>query len=214
MAFGEVDGEPPTKLMTRMRKTSAKAATTKPKTKAPVPDVGKILRHLRARHRVTVRGLAESSGLSPSFVSAVERGESDISLGRLARVAQFFDLDLGAFLGFSAQLSRPNFVGKENRSSVKRGRGVDYQALHLPGIDLDLVIVRMAPYSAFSSELAHEGIDVVYVLEGEVVMRVDGVDYPMAADACCVYSAGYSHAMRNDSARPACVVALTTARMN
>ncbi len=183
-------------------------------TNAQLPDVGKILKHLRARHRVTVRDVAERSGLSPSFVSAVERGESDISLGRLARLAQFFEQDLGAFLGFSTQLSHPNFVGKESRSKVKRGRGVDYQALHLPGIDLDLVIVRMAPHSAFRSEIAHDGIDVVYVLEGDVVLRVDGVDYPMSGDACCVYAAGYAHAMRNESARPACVVALTTARMN
>jgi hypothetical protein len=36
----------------------------------------------------------------------------------------------------------------------------------------------------------------------------------MAPDACCVYSAGYSHTIRNDGSRPACVVALTTARMN
>lgn len=197
-----------------MTKKMRVAKTSKNKAATAVPDVGKILKHLRTRHRVTVRDVADRAGLSASFVSAVERGESDISLGRLARIAQFFDQDLGTFLGFSTQLSRPNFVGKESRSSVKRGRGVDYQALHLPGIDLDLVIVRMDPHSAFSSELVHEGIDIVYVLEGDVVLRVDGVDYAMGPEQCCVYSAGYSHALRNDNAKPARVVALTTARMN
>ncbi|MGH7737807.1 MAG: cupin domain-containing protein [Candidatus Tyrphobacter sp.] len=190
-----------------MRRSSKRQAP------APVPDVGKILKSLRARHRVTVREVAARSGLSPSFISAVERGESDISLRRLARLAQFFEHDIGAFLGFSAQLSRPNFVRKESRSSVKRGRGVDYQALHLPGIDLDLIIVRLAPSAAFQKPLTHEGIDVVYVLEGTIVLDVAGEEYPMAADDCCVYSAGYPHGVRNGPAAPARIVALTTARM-
>ncbi len=144
-----------------------------------MPDVGKILKRLRARHKVSIRDLAEQSGLSPSFLRAVERGDSDISLGRVARLAQFFQYDLGSFLGFTAHLSRPNFVRKESRNRINRGRGIDYEALHLPGIDLDLIQVTLAPHSRFRNELAHEGIDVVYVLEGAVVLNVDGTDYPM-----------------------------------
>ncbi len=185
-----------------------------PKTSAPVPNVGKILKHLRARHRVSVRDVAERSGLSPSFISAVERGESDISLGRLARLAQFFEQDLGAFLGFSTQLSRPNFVRGESRTRVNRGRGVSYHVLHLPGIDLDFIVVRMAPHSAFKNELAHEGIDVLYVIEGDAILRIDGADYPMTTDDCCVFAAGYRHGLRNDSARPASLIAVTTGRMH
>ncbi len=185
-----------------------------PKTKAaPAPDVGAILKRLRYRNGVTVRDLAKASGLSASFIRAVERGDSDISLGRLARLAQFFEYDLGSFLGYSAQLSRPNFVIPETRKKVNRGRGVDYEALHLPGIDLDFIMVRFDPHTKFKNELAHEGIDVVYVVEGTIVLVVDGVDYPMAAGDCCVFSAAYPHLVRNDSGRRATAVSLTTGRM-
>jgi transcriptional regulator with XRE-family HTH domain len=185
-----------------------------PPTKAPpAPDVGAILKRLRDRNGVTVRDLAKASGLSASFIRAVERGDSDISLGRLARLAQFFEYDLGSFLGYSAQLSRPNFVIPETRKKVNRGRGVDYEALHLPGIDLDFIMVRFEPHTKFKSELAHEGIDVVYVVEGNIVLVVDGVDYPMTAGDCCVFSAAYPHLVRNDSGRRATAVSLTTGRM-
>jgi transcriptional regulator with XRE-family HTH domain len=185
-----------------------------PKTKAaPAPDVGTILKRLRDRNGVTVRDLAKASGLSASFIRAVERGDSDISLGRLARLAQFFEYDLGSFLGYSAQLSRPNFVTPETRKKVSRGRGVDYEALHLPGIDLDFIMVKFDPHSQFKSELAHEGIDVVYVIEGSIVLVVGGVDYPMAAGDCCAFSAAYPHLVRNDSGRRATAVSLTTGRM-
>lgn len=178
-----------------------------------LPDVGKILQRLREQRNVTVRELAESSGLSESFIRAVERGESDISLGRLARLAQFFEYDLGSFLGFTSHLSRPNFVRKENRATINRGKGVKYEALHLPGIDLDFVTVELGPHSKLKNELSHEGIDVVYVTQGEVVVVVDGVDYPMNERDCCVFSAAYRHRVRNDSNHPASIVSITTGRM-
>lgn len=195
------------------KRSKATEEDSRPPLDGSVPDVGKILQRLREQRNVTVRELAEKSDLSESFIRAVERGESDISLGRLARLARFFEYDLGSFLGFTAQLSRPNFVGKESRVAINRGRGIKYEALHLPGIDLDLVIVDLAPHAKFKDERIHEGIDVVYVTRGEVVVVVDGIDYPMSEKECCVFSAGYRHRVRNDSARPASIVSITTGRM-
>ncbi len=201
-----------------MKRPARKRATNeiednRPPSDGSVPDVGKILQRLREQRNVTVRELAEKSGLSQSFIRAVERGESDISLGRLARLASFFQYDLGSFLGFTSGLSRPTFVGKESRATINRGRGVKYEALHLPGIDLDLVVVEIAPHSKFKDELSHEGIDVVYVTKGDAVLVVDGVDYPMSEDECCVFSAGYRHRLRNDSSKPASIISITTGRM-
>jgi transcriptional regulator with XRE-family HTH domain len=195
-----------------MPRRSPKENNAKPKVSA-LPDVGSILKRLRDRNGVTVHDLAKASGLSASFIRAVERGDSDISLGRLARLAQFFEYDLGSFLGYSAQLSRPNFVMQETRKKVNRGRGVDYEALHLPGIDLDLIMVKMAAQTKFKNELTHEGIDVLYVIEGDIVLVVDGTDYPMTTGDCCVFSAAYPHSLRNDSGRGANVISLTTGRM-
>lgn len=191
-----------------MKRTAKEASND-----ASVPDVGKILQRLREQRNVTVRELAESSELSESFIRAVERGESDISLGRLARLARFFEYDLGSFLGFTSKLSRPNFIGKEKRASINRGRGIKYEALHLPGIDLDFVNVELAPKSKFKDEMSHEGMDVVYVTQGEIVLVVDGVDYPMNEGECCVFSAAYRHRIRNDSNRAASIVSITTGRM-
>jgi transcriptional regulator with XRE-family HTH domain len=202
--------------MQRVRKKRAKADAdldNRPPTDGSIPDVGRILQRLREQRKVSVRELAEKSGLSESFIRAVERGESDISLGRLARLARFFEYDLGSFLGFTSKLSRPNFVGKESRATINRGRGVKYQALHLTGIDVDLVLVDLAPHSKFKDEITHEGIDVVYVTQGEVVLVVDGADYPMSESECCVFSAAYRHGIRNDSGKPASIISITTGRM-
>ena len=178
-----------------------------------IPDVGAILERLRTQRGMTVRDLAEQSGLSASFIRAVERGDSDISLGRLARLAHVFHYDLGSFLGFTATISRPSFITGENRKRISRGKGVDYEALHLPALDLDLVIVKLGPGAAFKDTLTHEGIDVVYVVEGDVVLVLNNVDYEMTTGDCSVFSAGFPHKLRNDSNGEVTAISITTGKM-
>jgi transcriptional regulator with XRE-family HTH domain len=177
------------------------------------PDIGQILKRMRTQRKLSIRDVADGSGLSASFLSAVERGESDVSIGRLARIAEFFDQDLGSMLGYSTRLSRPAFVTKSDRVTLNRGRGIRYELLRLPGLSLELAAISFDPRSAFRDELAHEGVDTIFVTSGEIVLRVNDVDYPMRAGDCAVYSAGFTHTMRNDTARPATAVGLTTARM-
>ncbi len=177
------------------------------------PNVSQILKRMRTTRKLSIRDVAEGSGLSASFLSAVERGESDVSIGRLARIAEFFDQDLGSMLGYSTRLSRPGFVGKSDRVFMNRGRGVRYELLRLPGLNLELVVISFEPRSAFRDELTHEGIDTLYVTGGELVLRVNDTDYPMRAGECAVYSAGFAHAIRNDSQRVASAFGITTARM-
>jgi transcriptional regulator with XRE-family HTH domain len=199
--------------MSSPRSKKSRAASSDDEAPVAIPDVGKIIERLRAQRGISVRELAEESGLSASFIRAVERGDSDISLGRLARLAHVFHYDLGSFLGFTSKLSRPSFVTGTDRKRVNRGRGVSYEALHLPALDLDLVIVGLEPGASFKSELSHEGIDVVYVTDGEIVLVVNGTDYPMTSGECCVFSAGFAHKLRNDSKRPASAISVTTGRM-
>ncbi len=50
--------------------------------------LGRTLRTLRAARGLRLADLASESGLSASFLSQVEQGRSDISVGRLMRIAQ------------------------------------------------------------------------------------------------------------------------------
>lgn len=178
-----------------------------------VPNVGQILKRMRIQRGFTVREVAEASDLSSSFLSAVERGASDISLGRLSRLAQFFEHDIGSLLGYSTRLGEPRFVDKLDRVQINRGKGVEYELLRLAGLNLELQRVVLEPRSGFRDELIHEGVDIILVTEGRIVLSVNSNDYPMVAGECAMFGAGFSHKLRNDSGRRATVVALTTGRM-
>lgn len=177
-----------------------------------LPDIGKILKRMRTQRGLTIREVAEASNLSPSFLSDVERGDSDISLGRLARIAKVFDHDVGSLLGYSARLGKPTFVSKMDRRFINRGKGVKYELLHLPGVNLELQLISLEPKTRFREEMAHEGIDVVLVTSGELTLSIDDVDYTMPAGECAVYAAGFRHKLRNDSSQRTTVVAVTTGR--
>jgi transcriptional regulator with XRE-family HTH domain len=178
-----------------------------------IPNVGQILRRFRKQHKLSIRQVAERSELSQSFLHAVEHGESDISLGRLVRLARVFGYDIGSFLGFTTRLSKPNFIGRHDRSLVDRGKGVRYESLRLPGIEFELETVEFAPRSAFRNELSHEGIDVIYCTRGELVLVFNGTDYAMGAGDCCVFSAAYPHKIRNDSKETSALIGFTSGRM-
>src|SRR4051812_17033915 len=49
--------------------------------------VGARVRHARAERRLTMREVAERSGLSVRFLSQLEAGDANIAIGRLAAVA-------------------------------------------------------------------------------------------------------------------------------
>jgi XRE family aerobic/anaerobic benzoate catabolism transcriptional regulator len=61
-------------------------------------DVGRRVRELRDRARLTQRALAERSGVSPRYLAQLEAGDANISLERLTDVAQALGTTLAALL--------------------------------------------------------------------------------------------------------------------
>lgn len=164
-----------------------------------LPRVGQVLRHLRQRQSMSLTDVSERSRLSISFLSAVERGQSDISLTRLDRLAQVLGHDLGSLLGYTVQRSTPSFLDDRGRLVVDRGEGIDYRVFRLPGLNLELITASFEPDSEFRDAIAHEGVDIVYMLQGELVLQYDGIDYPMRGGDCTLYSGAYPHRFRNES---------------
>jgi len=175
-----------------------------------LPNVGAFLYRLRSLQGLTLQEVADATDLSPSFLSAVERGQSDIALRRLARLAHLYNHDIGSLLGYSARRAKPQFVTSSDRLKVDRGEGIEYSVIRLPGVGFEFITATFAPRTAFRDEIMHEGIDIVYVTQGNVVLVYHGEEYQMKTGDCTVYSGAYLHRFRNDSDSPAQWVSVTT----
>jgi transcriptional regulator with XRE-family HTH domain len=174
------------------------------------PDIAGVLRSLRKQSGLSLGQVAKASGLSASFLSAVERAQSDISVQRLARVAAVYNHDVGSLLGYSERRTTPRPVPDQDRVRIDRGEGIEYEALRFPGAGFELFICTFSPHTTYSSPLTHAGFDVCYVLEGTLVLVFDGEDYIMYKDDCLTWPGSYPHLLRNDTGRRARLAALGT----
>jgi transcriptional regulator with XRE-family HTH domain len=175
-----------------------------------LPNVGEIILRLRLGRGLSLQDLAERTGLSPSFLSAVERGRSDIALRRLARIADAFGHDVGSLLGYTARRAKPMFLDGSHRRKVDRGPGVEYQQIALPGVDFELVAVDFAPGASPPDEMSHGGFDIVYVTSGVLTLVYNDISYRLPTGTCALYSSGYPHLIRNDTKSPASLVGVAT----
>jgi transcriptional regulator with XRE-family HTH domain len=178
----------------------------------PGPDVsvGVIVRRLRQQRGLSLEELAAASGVSASFLSAVERGASDIAVGRLSRVAAAFGLDLVTFLGYFSTPGKPRIFTVADRIPVDRGEGIEYYHLPVPGADAEVVSATFAPRAGFRDAMTHAGLDIVYVVRGELVLIYDNVEYTLSCGEVGVWPSSHPHSFRNDGDTPAEFFAVAT----
>ncbi|MGA4837932.1 helix-turn-helix domain-containing protein [Streptomyces sp. G45] len=170
------------------------------------PPPGQVLHRLRTQRGMSLRQVAAECGLSVSFLASLERGETDIALERLGRLAKVFGHDVGSFLGFSRGPALPSLFPREEQETLHRAPGVVYRVLRSPDLGYQVVTGDFAPHSGLTEDLQHEGTDLVMVTRGTLVARYDGVDHELRAGDGVQWSAGRPHTFRNDGDVPAQMV--------
>src|SRR4051812_3338279 len=81
-------------------------------------DLGTRLRSLRAERGLSLSQLESATKISSSFLSLVESGKSDITISRLVRLADFFDVELSDLVEGSRVERRPLEVIRDGEGSV------------------------------------------------------------------------------------------------
>jgi transcriptional regulator with XRE-family HTH domain len=81
-------------------------------------DLGTRLRSLRSERGLSLSQLEAATNISSSFLSLVESGKSDITISRLVRLADFFDVELGDLVEGSRVERKPLEVVRDGEGSV------------------------------------------------------------------------------------------------
>ena len=87
----------------KARKTNSRRRSLSPSQEPPSPTTHKTelaarLKQLRAEHGLSQSQLARATGIFSSFLSLIEQAQSDITIGRLVRLAEFYDVELADLL--------------------------------------------------------------------------------------------------------------------
>jgi DNA-binding transcriptional MerR regulator/quercetin dioxygenase-like cupin family protein len=154
--------------------------------------VGNKLRMLRRRQNLSLRAVAAMTGLSPSSISALERGLSSPTVGSLHRLAIALDTTVPALMGTPAPHERL-VVRPHERNLLFGAPGVRMENLYDVDTTLQSMLITVEPGASSHESYAHEGEEVLYMVEGELDITLDEIE---------TYRLGPGDAMTFRSTRP------------
>src|SRR2546421_10048949 len=97
-----------------------------------IPPVGPRVRALREAEGLSLRDLAERSGVSAPMLSQVERGETSPTLAVASRIASGLELKLSQLLRLDEDGAVTVVRRGERRKGPARGKGHSYEILTPP----------------------------------------------------------------------------------
>lgn len=166
-------------------------------------NLGATLRGIRTSRRLSLAEVAEATRISPSFLSLVELGKSDITIGRLTRLAEFYKISFAELLGGDEVSDAEVVRTHEQRLIHSPAEGID---IYLLTADTRRTMMPMLLVFEPSAELAeygrHEGEEFVHVLEGSLVLEIEGAEPRLIETGdSAYYSAERPHLFRNANSK-------------
>ncbi|MFZ5781713.1 MAG: helix-turn-helix domain-containing protein [Pseudomonadota bacterium] len=202
-----------------MRKTekNRKTAGRKPLSPAEIGtgSLGSIIRKARLGKGMVLQDLADKADLSISFLSQVERNLLTPSISALKRIADVLDIPAGSLM-FGAESRKGGVgIGLVRRGSRKRvvfpDSRIEYEML-TPDLRrrMSVLWLKAPPHGESGPVFSHDGEDAVIVLKGRLRIEIGGVWYDLASGDSLYFSSELPHRWRNDSAKPAEVIWIST----
>jgi transcriptional regulator with XRE-family HTH domain len=176
--------------------------------------IGATIREARRARGMTLRALSEKSGLSEAFLSRLERGEASTSIANLIRITGIIEIGL-ADLFDARGGGRGYVVGRAaDRQSPREiaATGYRYQPLVAgwPGQRLDAFILTFPRRNRADVMTAHEGEELVYVLQGQILFQLGDEAIPLGVGDCIYFKAETPHMGKNVGDVDAKVLMVTT----
>jgi transcriptional regulator with XRE-family HTH domain len=171
--------------------------------------IGTRLRDQRKSRRLTLRELAQHTGLSAGLISKIENFRTIPSLPVLLTIARELRFDPAKlFEGMSVPEDRPwLLVPAGTGAPVEResNHGMNYTLLFESGIaasEVQLMMVVVSP-GAKRKAVSGAGMEILYLLSGELEYRVGGDKIPFRQGDTLIFDGAIPHFPVNASANDA-----------
>ena len=162
-------------------------------------NVGKRLRVLRTEHELSLRLLAEMSGLNVNTLSLIENGRTSPSVSTLQQLARALQVPISAFFEMDEPTQSIVFqkAGQRPRAAFAHGTAEDMGAgLTLHGGQPLLVTLHSGADSGLSP-IVHTGYEFVYCLEGQLTYTIEDHNYALEAGDSLIFEAHLPHRWGN-----------------
>ena len=162
-------------------------------------SVGARMREFRAMRKLSLRALAEMSGLNINTLSMIENEHTSPSISTLQQISQslkvpiskFFETgDGGRELVYQRQGQRPRVAFKHST--------IEDLAAGMPRFSAEPLIVTINPGAdSGKSPIVHTGREFVYCIEGRIIYTVKKQDYELTPGDSLAFEAYLPHQWKN-----------------
>jgi len=130
--------------------------------------------------------LAEKSGLSPGFLSQVERGRSTLSIVSLSSICKALGLPIETLFSSTGPVDHqtPTVTRADQQLTIKIGSApVSYRYFsgQLPAEPVRELLIAELPKGSKQEESAHEGEEFGFVLKGGLTLQVGDTTFELKA---------------------------------
>jgi len=180
--------------------------------------IGPRVRALREAMALSLRDLAERSGVSAPMLSQVERGETSPTLQVASRIAAGLELRLSQLLRLDESGTVTIVRARERRrgGSPDAGHAIEVLTAPLPGLRAELsrhTLTAGARTGGAGDPPMHEpgSREIALVESGRVVLDIDGERHELAAGDCVTFDADLPHHFENPGPEDAALLAVVSA---
>lgn len=163
-----------------------------------ITEIAEKIRNLRKERNYTLKDLSEKTGLSVSFLSQVENGASSLAITSLKKIAEALNVTINYFFK-TPEIH--NFLIKAEEEKIFKIEGSNSEFVRLSGDfptrQLESMLVIIPPEQQHGSRFNHPGEEFVYVLEGALIVNLNGTDYIVKAGDSIHYPSTTLHSWIN-----------------
>jgi transcriptional regulator with XRE-family HTH domain len=161
--------------------------------------IGRQVKSFRTKQGITVADLARQAELSPGMLSKVENGLTSPSLATLHSLAEALNVPVTSLFRMYEETREATYVRKGEGLTIERQgtrAGHQYQLLgHSSGQSptVEPYVITLSEKSDVFPLFQHEGVEFIYILEGEVVYRHANRTYHLRAGDSLYFDSDAPH---------------------
>jgi len=145
---------------------------------ATPPTLAASLRALRLERRLSLKEVAVGTNISASFLSLVENGKSDITIGRLVRLVNFYGVALADLIPPAPDYPDAEVTRADERRFISHSSPEEGIDIFLLAHDTNRTMMPMELDFEPAAKLAefgrHQGDEWVYVAQGRLRLTLEG----------------------------------------
>jgi transcriptional regulator with XRE-family HTH domain len=167
-------------------------------------NVGQRLRELRAERDLSIRALAEHSGLAVNTLSLIENNKTSPSVSTLQQIAAALKVSITAFFGTDAPKNSVSYVKASQRPSAAFAHGtLQDLGAGLTSRAVEPFLVTLEPNAGSGANpIVHTGHEFVYCLTGRIVYTVEDRTFLLEPGDSLLFESHLPHRWHNADAGP------------